>query len=67
MEKLYTPQEVADYLGYSLRTVQQYITDGKIKSVKVLGVNRVKESDLKSLIKEREWWNVKQWTWRNNC
>ena len=54
MEKLYTPQEVADYLGYSLRTVQQYITDGKIKSVKVLGVNRVKESDLKSLIKERE-------------
>lgn len=52
MEKLYTPQEVADYLCYSLRTVQTYITDGKIKSVKVLGVNRVKESDLKAMIKD---------------
>lgn len=52
MEKLYTPQEVADYLGYSVRTVQNYIHDGRIKSVKVLGVNRVKESDLKAMIKD---------------
>lgn len=59
MEKLYTPQEVAEYLGYSLRTVQTYITDGKIKSVKVLGVNRVKESDLKALIIDKNEEGVK--------
>lgn len=53
MEKLYTTQEVADYLGYSHKTIQNYVAEGKIKSVKVLGVNRVKESDLKELIKER--------------
>lgn len=53
MEKLYTPQEVADYLGYSLKTIQNYIAGGKIKSVKVLGVNRVKESDIKELIKTK--------------
>lgn len=52
MDKLYSAQEVADYLGYSLKTIQNYIADGRIKSVKVLGVNRVKESDLKAMIKE---------------
>lgn len=50
MEKLYTTQEVANYLGYSHKTIQNYVSEGKIKSVKVLGSNRVKESDLKALI-----------------
>lgn len=53
MEKLYTPKEVADYLGLSSATIVRYISQGKIKSVKVFGSNRVKESDLKGLIKER--------------
>lgn len=54
MEKLYTPKEVAEVLGFAQKTVQNYITDGKIKSVKVLGSNRVKESDLMELIKSRK-------------
>lgn len=50
MEKLYTPREVADILGFKHRTVQAYIMEGKIKATKVLGSNRIKESDLKELI-----------------
>lgn len=59
MEKLYTPQEVADYLGYTLKTIQNYMSEGKIKSVKVLGVNRVRETDLKALIIDKNEEGVK--------
>lgn len=53
MEKLYTPQEVADILGFALKTVQNYISEGKIKSVKVFGSNRVTESELKRIISDK--------------
>ena len=53
LEKLYTPEEVADILKFSKKTVQNYISNGRIKSVKVFGANRVRESDLLELIKER--------------
>jgi len=52
VEKLYTPREVAEILGLTHRTVQEYIFRGKIKSVKVFGSNRVKESELQRIIKE---------------
>lgn len=53
LEKLYTPEEVADVLSFSKKTVQNYISNGRIKSVKVFGANRVRESDLLELIRER--------------
>lgn len=53
MEKYYTPEEVAEILSLQLDTVRKYITTGQIKSVKVFSANRVRESDLKELIKER--------------
>ena len=53
LEKLYTPEEVADILKFSKKTVQNYISNGNIKSVKVFGANRVRESDLLDLIRER--------------
>ena len=53
LEKLYTPEEVADILKFSKKTVQNYISNGRIVSVKVFGANRVRESDLLDLIKER--------------
>ncbi len=52
MEKLYTPEEVAEYLGFTLNTVLSYIASGKIKSVKVFRSNRVKESELQAIVKE---------------
>ena len=53
LEKLYTPEEVADILKFSKKTVQNYISNGRIVSVKVFGANRVRESDLLDLIRER--------------
>ena len=53
LEKLYTPEEVADILKFSKKTVQNYISNGRIKSVKVFGANRVRESDLLDLIRVR--------------
>lgn len=50
LEKLYTPQEVAEILGFAVKTVQNYISEGKIKSIKVFGSNRVTESEIKRLI-----------------
>lgn len=50
MEKLYTTAEVAEILRYSKQTVKQYMLNGKIPSIKVLGSRRVKESDLKKII-----------------
>lgn len=54
IEKLYSASEVAEIIGYTTKTVQNYMSDGRIKTVKVLGSNRVRESDLKDLIKDRE-------------
>lgn len=54
MEKLYTPKEVAEITGFSIGTVRNYMSDGTIKSVKILGSNRVKESTIRDLIKEKE-------------
>lgn len=51
MDKLYSVKEVAEILGVTEGTVRNYLTNGKIKYVKVLGNTRIKEIELKSLIK----------------
>lgn len=52
MEKLYSVKEVADILGVAEGTVRNYLVDKKIRHVKVLGNTRIKESELKRLVKE---------------
>lgn len=49
-DKLYTPQEVADILKYNVKTIYNYIGEGKINVVKVFGSNRITETELKRLI-----------------
>ena len=52
MDKMYSVKEVAEILGVTEGTVRNYLTKGKIKHVKVLGNTRIRESELKGLIKE---------------
>jgi excisionase family DNA binding protein len=52
MEEIYTPQEIADYLKVTLRTVYQWIHEGKLKSYKVGTLWRVHKSDLEEFIKQ---------------
>ena len=53
-EKLYTLQEVADFLKVTRQTIYNYVTSGKLKASKLAGGKeyRVKESDLKELLQK---------------
>ena len=51
IEKGYSLTDVADLLGIRVRTVRQWVHDGKIKARKIAGTNRwvVLESEVKRL------------------
>lgn len=51
MEQMYSVKEVAELLSITQGTVRNYLTDGKIKFVKILGNTRIKESEIKRLMK----------------
>ena len=51
---LLTPKEVAEKLKVSEQTVLRWLRNGKLKGVKVGKLWRVKEEDLRELIKEEE-------------
>lgn len=50
METMYTVQEVAEILKVSEGTVRNYLTDKKIKFVKVLGNTRIMQEELDRII-----------------
>ncbi|NLZ54532.1 MAG: helix-turn-helix domain-containing protein [Thermoanaerobacteraceae bacterium] len=52
MEELYTPQEVADKFRVTLRTVYQWIKDGKLKAIKVGTLWRISKDSLEEFIRE---------------
>jgi len=52
MEKLLTPEEVAEILTVKLRTVSEWLRTGKLKGVKVGALWRIRESDLEAFIKD---------------
>jgi len=49
MDKFYTPQEVAELLKLSERTVYRYLHSGKLKASK-LGCWRITKEDLNNFI-----------------
>ena len=50
-DKLYTIKEVAEMLKVNKMTVYQWIYKGKIQSVKVMGVVRIKGEEIERLVK----------------
>ena len=48
--EMYTVQEVAERLKVSEGTVRNYLSEGKIKYVKILGNTRIKKEELDKLI-----------------
>ena len=50
MNKLYTVKEVAEILTVSEGTVRNYLSEGKIKFVKILGNTRITKEELEKLI-----------------
>ncbi|MBT1279310.1 helix-turn-helix domain-containing protein [Thermoanaerobacter sp. CM-CNRG TB177] len=50
MEKLYTPEELAELLKVSRETVYNWLRSGKLKGIKVVNFWRIPESELNRLL-----------------
>jgi len=50
MIKLYLPQEVAEHLHLSARTIFEWLRSGKLKGIKVGRQWRVRETDLEAFL-----------------
>jgi len=50
MEKYYTVREVAEMLKISEGTIRNYLSEGKIEYVKILGNTRITKEELDKLI-----------------
>ncbi len=48
--KLLTPQEIAERLGFRVDTVYSWIRNGKLPAYRIGGLYRVDEEDLKAMI-----------------
>jgi excisionase family DNA binding protein len=53
METLYTLHEVAELLGAAYITIYRWVVSGKLKSIKVGGQYRVRQSDLDEFVFHR--------------
>jgi acetyl-CoA synthetase len=49
-EEYFTPEELAQKLKVSLRTIKKYLLDGSLKGVKVGRLWRVRASDLENFL-----------------
>ena len=51
-EKLYSPEEAADYLGVHVQTVRSWIRAGRLKAIRLTGQRalRIRASELDSVL-----------------
>jgi excisionase family DNA binding protein len=53
LEKLYTPEQVANYLQVHHLTILRMIKAKKLKALKIGRIYRIPESDLKKFLKNK--------------
>lgn len=49
---LYSVNEVAELLGLQPRSIRRYISEGKLKAIKVVGNVRITKKELERQVKE---------------
>ena len=54
MEKYYTPEEVANLIKVSRKTIYNWIQEGRLKAVKIGHFWRISESELNRLLNSGE-------------
>ena len=54
VERLLTPEEVANKLAVSVKSVRNWLRQGKLKGIKVGRLWRIRESDLEEFLKMGE-------------
>jgi len=52
--KLYTPEEVADLLGFKTRTIKEWLRSGKLPGIKVGVTWRVRQKDLAEFLEKQK-------------
>ncbi len=48
--KLFTPKEVTEILRIHINTLYRYIGEGRLKTVRIGGLLRIRETDLEAFI-----------------
>lgn len=51
--KYYTIMEVAERLSLKQQTLRNWITEGRIKAVKIFGATRISEEEINKMIKQK--------------
>jgi excisionase family DNA binding protein len=65
MDKLLTPDQVADFLAVSRKTVYRIIKAGKLEAVNVESILRIPEESLKAYVNRNKKANIKERTKKN--
>ena len=52
LERMYSKKEVAELLGVTTRTIENFMNDGKLPSVLISNRRKFKESDIEKLMYE---------------
>lgn len=53
--RLLTPEEAADFLSVSVRTIKRLVTEGSVQAIRIRGSMRFRLEDLITFIERSKW------------
>jgi excisionase family DNA binding protein len=53
--RLLTPEEAADFLSVSVRTIKRLVTEGGVQAIRIRGSMRFRLEDLMTFIERSKW------------
>jgi excisionase family DNA binding protein len=53
-KELLTTEDIAQYLGYHIRTIRLYVREGKLPAIKVGREYRIRREDFEKFLEERK-------------
>jgi excisionase family DNA binding protein len=53
--RLLTPEEAADFLSVSVRTIKRLVTEGSVQAIRIRGSMRFRLEDLMTFIERSKW------------
>ncbi len=53
--RLLTPEEAADFLSVSVRTIKRLVTEGNVQAIRIRGSMRFRLEDLMTFIERSKW------------
>ena len=53
--RLLTPEEAADFMSVSVRTIKRLVTEGSVQAIRIRGSMRFRLEDLMTFIERSKW------------